>query len=152
MARFWMHGAHLFVNGQKMSKSKGNIYYTDTVMKRGYSAKELRFFLMYGHYRQRLNYSDRAMKTTALKLRGFRDRVLALRKTAGNARPAASRLAEDLRQSFVSAMDNDLLVKDAFDAMLGIVRMIDIHALTPSQASGIVRTLREIDEVLQVIF
>jgi hypothetical protein len=36
--------------------------------------------------------------------------------------------------------------------MLGIVRTIDVHTLSPSQASGIVRTLREIDEVLKVIF
>ena len=45
MARFWLHGYHLVVNGQKMSKSKGNIYYTDTLLNQGYDMDQIRFFL-----------------------------------------------------------------------------------------------------------
>jgi cysteinyl-tRNA synthetase len=107
---------------------------------------------MYSHYRTRLNYSDRAMRLAAQKLKDFRTFVSAIRSRAGNARPAASQISEDLRISFVSAMDNDMHVKDAFDNMQGIVSTVDAHALSPSRAAGIIKTLREIDEVLQVIF
>ncbi|MDA8432705.1 MAG: class I tRNA ligase family protein, partial [Nitrospiraceae bacterium] len=55
MARFWLHCHHLKVGGKKMSKSKGNIYYTDTLTAKGYRAEEIRFFLIYGHYRSDLN-------------------------------------------------------------------------------------------------
>lgn len=152
MARFWMHGAHLHVNGRKMSKSRGNIYYTDTLIRKGYTARDVRFFLMYSHYRMRLNYSDRAMRLASKKLKDFRSAVSSIRNRAGNARPAASQISDDLRLSFVSAMDNDMQVKEAFDRMQGILCMVDVHALTPSRTSGIIKTLREIDEVLQVIF
>jgi len=49
-------------------------------------------------------------------------------------------------------MDSDMHVKDAFDNTQGIVSTVDLHALSPSRAAGIIKTLREIDEVLRVIF
>ena len=152
MAHFWMHGAHLFVDGQKMSKSKGNILYTDTLMKQGYTPKEIRFFLMYGHYRQRRNYSDIVMQDTVRKLRDLRACVASMSRKAGRARPAGSRISQDLETAFVSAMDDDMQVKDAIDGICHIMEDIDITTLVPSTAAGIIRMLRKIDEVLQVLF
>ena len=152
MARFWMHGAHLFVNGQKMSKSKGNILYTDTLMKKGYTPKEIRFFLLYGHYRKKKNYSNIAMQVTAQKLRDLRTCIAVARKKAGKTVPADSAMAGDLTASFVAAMDNDMQVKDAIDGIRGILQDIDVKTLASSTAAGIVGTLRRIDEVLQVLF
>jgi len=152
MARFWMHGAHLFVNGQKMSKSKGNILYTDSLMKKGYTPREIRFFLMYGHYREKRNYADIVMQVTAQKLRDLRACVASIRKKAGKAGPADCGISRDLTAAFVSAMDNDMQVKDAFDSIRNILHDRDVKTLAPSKAAGIIRTLRKIDEVLQVIF
>ena len=152
MARFWMHGAHLFVNGQKMSKSKGNILYTDTLMKKGYTPKEIRFFLLYGHYRKKRNYSESAMQDTVKKLRDLRACVASIRKKAGRVRPAGSRISQDLKQAFASAMDNDMQVKGAVDGMAVILEAVDEKTLAPSKAAGIARTLGKIDEVLQVLF
>ena len=152
MARFWMHGAHLFVHGQKMSKSKGNILYTDMLMKKGYTAQEVRFFLMYGHYRKRLNYSDRAMKAAAETLQAFKKHVAEIKERAGAARPSARNISQDLEKIFREYMDNDMRVKDAFDGMQNVVNALDADTLRPSQASGIIRTLKKVDAVLQVIF
>ncbi len=152
MARFWMHGAHLFVNGQKMSKSKGNILYIDTLMKRGFTPKEIRFFLLYGHYRKKRNYSDIAMQAASQKLRDLRACIARIRRKAGKAGPADSAIARDITTAFVSAMDNDLQVKDAFDGIRMILQDIDAKTLATSKAAGIFRTLRKIDEVLQVLF
>jgi len=55
-----------------MSKSRGNVYYTDTLRERGYGIDEIRFFLIYGHYRKNLNYSDRTMDRAAEKLKAFK--------------------------------------------------------------------------------
>jgi len=152
MARFWMHGAHLFVNNQKMSKTKGNILYTDMLIKKGYSPQEIRFFLMYSHYLKKLNYSDKAMEAAAQKLRDFRDRVKLLGKKAGSSRPADSQISGSLTTAFVSSMDNDMGVKPAFDAMQETLNKIDISSMTATNAAGIIRALKKIDEVLQVIF
>lgn len=152
MSRFWLHGAHLFVNSQKMSKSKGNILYTDMLIKKGYSAEEIRFFLMYSHYRKKLNYSDKAMESAAQRLRDFKDCVAGIRKKAGQAQAVESQISNSIRDSFISSMDNDMSVKPAFDAMQGVLNKIDAAALIAVHAAGIIRTLKRIDEVLQVIF
>jgi cysteinyl-tRNA synthetase len=152
MARFWMHGAHLFVNGQKMSKSKGNILYTDMLMKKGYTAQEVRFFLMYGHYRKRLNYSDRAMHAAAERLREFRESISAGRKKAGNAKPEETAHSRELRTAFVVGMDNDLDIKKVFDGMHQILKKIRVADLKPSAAAGIQEALKKADDVLQVLF
>jgi cysteinyl-tRNA synthetase len=152
MSRFWMHGAHLFVDGQKMSKSKGNILYTDMLMKKGYSAQEIRFFLMYSHYRKKLNYSDKAIEVAAQRLRDFRECVKRIGKKAGSVAPADSQISDSLETAFVFYMDNDMNVKPAFDALLETLKKIDISSLTAAQAAGMIRSLKKIDQVLLVIF
>ena len=152
MSRFWMHGAHLFVDNQKMSKSKGNILYTDMLIKKGYTAQEIRFFLMYSHYRTKLNYSDKAMEAAAQRLRDFRECVKLIRRKAGSSKAERSKISDSIKTAFVSSMDNDMGVKPAFDAMMETLEKIEVSLLSASQAAGIIRTLKKIDEVLQVIF
>ncbi|MDP2156377.1 MAG: class I tRNA ligase family protein [Nitrospirota bacterium] len=152
MSRFWLHGAHLFVDGQKMSKSKGTIYYTDTLMKKGYSPQEIRFFLMYSHYRKKLNYSDKAIQSATQRLRDFRDGVAGIRKEAGRAQAVESEHSKSIRDFFDSNMDNDMSIKAAFDAMQNLLNKVEVSSLSAPQAAGIIRTLKKIDEVLQVIF
>jgi cysteinyl-tRNA synthetase len=152
MARFWMHGGHLYVDGKKMSKSRGNIYYTDTLLGKGFTVKESRFFLMYGHYRDRLNYSDRTMTAAAEELRTLRKCISKIRKAAGTARPSESSISRGLKDVFSAQMDNDLRVKEAFDGMQGMLQAIDLRTLPPSRAAGITKALLEVDEVLRVMF
>ena len=80
MARFWLHGHHLLVGGRKMSKSRGTVYYTGDLLDQGYTAAEIRFFLIYGHYREKLSFSDKGMKSAAEKLRRLRERVREIAK------------------------------------------------------------------------
>ena len=152
MARFWLHCYHLYVNGEKMSKSKGNIYYTDTVLQRGYSIDELRFFLIYGHYRQRLNYSDRNMRDAAERLRYFKKRLRAVENRAGDKDDIDRNTCRKIEEMFVGNMDNDLDVKRVFDALYEYVSAIDVNRLSEETAAGIMRAMRDIDGVLQVLF
>lgn len=55
--RHWMHIAHLQVEGQKMSKSLGNLFTLDDLQAKGYDAATIRYALLAGHYRQALNFS-----------------------------------------------------------------------------------------------
>jgi cysteinyl-tRNA synthetase len=152
MAKFWLHCNHLYVHGQKMSKSKGNVIYTDTLLKQGYSMAEIRFFLMYGHYREKLNYSDRLMSLTATKLRTFRNIVKAIKKRAAKNPAPVDRIGNIWRKTFTGHMDNDLHVRDAFNGLFEIVAGINVNELNPSEATGIIKTLKNIDDVLKVVF
>jgi cysteinyl-tRNA synthetase len=152
MAKFWLHGYHLHVNGQKMSKSKGNIFYTEDILGKGYTVSELRFFLSYGHYRKKLNYSNDAMRSAAEKLRTFQKKVGAIGRVAKRASSADGRTVREIKTIFSKTMDDDLDVKGAFDQMARILSQVDVNGLTPAKALGFIKGLKEIDEVLQVIF
>jgi cysteinyl-tRNA synthetase len=152
MATFWLHCNHLFVNGQKMSKSKGNVIYTDLLLKRGYSTNEIRFFLIYGHYREKQNYTDRLMNLTATKLKTFRKLVKAIQRKTTQHPGSSDRIGKMLKRTFAEHMDNDLRVRDAFDGLFAVLSDRKSYSLTAAGAADIIKTLREIDDVLQVIF
>ena len=152
MAKFWLHGNHLLVNGRKMSKSKGNIYYTDTLLKEGYSMQEVRFFLIYGHYRKDLNFSAKNMKAAVNILRLCGETVQAIEKKASSSVPEDGAISQKILKIFSLHMDNDLNVKEAFDGVYKLVAGIDVQSLKQSEAAGIIESLKKIDEVLQVIF
>jgi cysteinyl-tRNA synthetase len=152
MARYWLHGAHLHVDGKKMSKSIGNILYTGDLQKQGYAMSEIRFFLIYGHYRKTLNYSDKRMRATTERLRRFKEQVKKIKNKAGSTTDTNTEQARRIKEAFDERMDDDLDVKGAFDTVSALVAGVDIKDPTPSTASGIIRALKEIDEVLQVMF
>ncbi len=154
MARYWLHCYHLLVDGKKMSKSKGNIYYTDSLLEKGYEIDEVRFFLIYGHYRKTLNYSDRTIRQSAEKLKKFKETIKALEKRtgAGKSKKTDKKAADKLRGLFVARMDDDLNLKQGFDDLYNFLTAVDIGGLTPAVASGYLKALKEIDDVLQVLF
>lgn len=151
MARFWLHCYHLHVNGRKMSKSRGNIIYTGTLLKDGYSPEEIRFFLVYGHYRKDLNYSERNMNSAVSVLRDFKNKIRAIRRRAGTS-PADKTIADKTKDIFMREMDNDLDAKAAFDGLRDLLSCTDINSLKPKEASGIIAGIRETDKVFRVVF
>jgi cysteinyl-tRNA synthetase len=151
MARFWLHSRHLYVDGKKMSKSRGNIVYTETLLKRGYSPEEIRFFLVYGHYRENLNYCEPNMKSSVAALRDFKNKIGKFRRKAG-ASSADGTMAGRVKEIFVRNMDNDLDAKGAFDGLHDFLSRTAIVSLTPKEASGIITGMQEIDKVFRVIF
>jgi len=79
-ARYWLHGAHLFVDGKKMSKSRGNVYYPADLLAKGFRNDHVRFFLIYGQYREKLNFTWKKLAETSRKLDAFKAMVKDLEK------------------------------------------------------------------------
>jgi cysteinyl-tRNA synthetase len=104
-----------------------------------------------------MNFSAKGMEAAAGRLREFKGLVRAIRKHAarkhtGNLAPVEGKVAVMLKKTFVDTMDNDLDVKGAFDGLYRIIAELKTDELKPAEAAGIVKTLREIDNVLKVIF
>ena len=157
MARYWLHCNHLYVDGRKMSKSKGNILYTDDLKKQGHDWSAIRFFLIYKHYRERINYSDEHIRRAADRLLDLRNTVREIeraskKKPSDGSRTRVKKISGLLKRIFVKHMDNDLNVKDAFDELCRAVNKIKADELATVEASEILESLRGIDEVLRVIF
>jgi cysteinyl-tRNA synthetase len=157
LAHYWFHGQHLFVDGKKMSKSKGNVFYPDDLVRMGYSGDHIRFFLISGHYRKRLNFTLEKMRRTSWKLDVFRNMVHGLEKAESEETHwKAKKLIGDLGTVFESSMNSDLDVKAALDALFSIVQKLDHLArrkkLRSEDACTAIDKLRTIDSVFQVIF
>jgi len=157
LAPYWLHGQHLFVKGDKMSKSKGNVYYPEDLTKIGYTGEQIRFFLIYAHYRKRLNFTFEKLKNTSKKLDAFRNIIQDLGKARSKETSIrAMKLVNSLRQTFEKHMNRDLAVKDAFDSTFSIVSKLDIlnkkGKLSHESACLTLSNLRRINDVLQVVF
>jgi cysteinyl-tRNA synthetase len=83
-ARHWMHGAHLMVDGGKMSKSLGNLYTLDDLAERGYTAAEVRYTLISGHYRSPLNFTLHSLDSARQALQKIAKFTQALQKKLGS--------------------------------------------------------------------
>ena len=151
MARFWLHCRHLLVEGRKMSKSRGNIVYPETLLKKGYSPEEIRFFLVCGHYREDLNYCEENIKSAVSALGDIKKKVGEIRKKAGVSRPDQT-ITGKVKEIFSKGMDNDLDAAAAFDGLREMLSGDYIDRLSPKEASGVVAGMKEIDKVFRVIF
>ena len=60
--RVWLHAKHLLVNGEKMSKSKGNFFTLRDLLEKGYDPLAIRYALLSVHYRNQLNFTFESLK------------------------------------------------------------------------------------------
>ena len=157
LARFWLHGAHLLVGGKKMSKSKGNVIYLDELLNAGYTSEDIRFFLIYSHYRKRLNFTYDKLARISGKLKQAREMIAIIHHAGAGVQAsdgAVKELSERLKRDFEKKMDNDLQVKEAFDelfrTLLILTRLAKKKKVTSEDAQHIITTLKSIDHVLQV--
>ena len=150
MARFWLHCRHLMVEEEKMSKSKGNIYYVEDLLRDGYTADEIRFFLIYGHYRKELNYTQGNIESATQKLRDLRRKVKRIGRKAERSK-VDGEILKRVKGGFEKEMDDDLNVEKAFDQLYEFIDGIKLETLKREAASGLIKGLEEVDHVLKVL-
>ena len=152
--RYWMHCAHLVVDGRKMSKSLGNFYTLRDLLSRGFTGRETRYVLMAGHYRQSLNFSFDALtaaRSALQRLDEFQDR---LHEAAGDARGGGTlpEWAETARNRFDAGLADDLNVSESLGALFDLVhagnRAIDAKTLSAVDAGAVQTLLARFDTVL----
>ena len=154
-SRYWLHGGHLFVDGKKMSKSKGNVYYPKDILAKGFSVRQLRFFLIYRHYRQKLNFTFEKFTQTIRKLDSFRSMIADFEKVKPLSHlEKPEMIADKITNVFEEYMNNDLDVKFAFDNVYETVSRLHkkLPLVNAKTIKNVLDDLRKIDMVLQCIF
>jgi len=61
---YWVHGRHLLVNGEKMSKSKGNFYRLSDIEKKGFNPLSFRYLCLTAHFQSRLNFTWKSLEAS----------------------------------------------------------------------------------------
>ncbi|MGC8540503.1 MAG: cysteine--tRNA ligase [Phycisphaerae bacterium] len=171
--KYWMHTRHLMVNGEKMSKSKGNFFTIRDLMAKGFDPVVIRWGLISTRYREPLNFTIQSLYEAAAAITTLRDfaekltsAVAAVDEAAGDgdfAAPGApteaphdSSLEPGDRQmlaEFNSAMDDDLNVSGALAALFTWTNGLHKQKkLAYPQARSALQSLKKVDHVLGVIF
>ncbi|MEM2885665.1 MAG: cysteine--tRNA ligase, partial [Thermoproteota archaeon] len=128
--KYWVHGAHLVVEGKRMAKSLGNYLTLKDLIDRGHDPLSLRFFFLQAHYRSQLNFTFPALDAAQKALNSVYEfvRRLAAHK-GGRKNLAVGRLTEGLRAKFLGAVNDDLNTPKAlvclFDYMKRLNRLMD---------------------------
>ena len=129
-ARYWMHNGFLNVNNQKMSKSLNNFFTVREVADK-YGYEPIRYFMLTAGYRMPLNYTVdliESCKNSLERLYTCRDNLdFAIEHAHGDS-DALVEKAEQARQKFITAMDDDLNTPDALAALFDFVK--DINTLS----------------------
>ena len=154
-SKYWLHGAHLFVNGKKMSKSTGNVLYPNDILAKGFSGEHLRFFLIYQPYRKKLNFTMEKFSEASGKLDSFKNMIRELQEQESQrSHPKMDVLISRLVSDFEHAMSNDLSVKSAFDKLFETITELhkNRELLGSKDIKDTLDALHRIDSVLQCIF
>ena len=153
--KYWLHCAHLIVDGRKMSKSLGNFFTLRDVLGRGYSGREVRYVLMATHYRQWLNFTFDTLAAARSALGRLDEFKARLDKASAGAAGPAPAWADEAIDRFTAAMDDDLNISGALGALFDMIhagnKALDGGQADAAAAGGALATLRALDRVLGLL-
>jgi len=151
--RYWLHCAHLLVDGQKMAKSLGNFYTVPDILAKGYTGREIRYALMRVHYRAPLNFTWGGMKEARESLGRIDEWLARLRETAAK-KIDEGKTAGEPGQQFEEALDDDLNISAAlgflFETIRETNRAMDENKLDAASASAWPDWWKRINTVLDL--
>jgi len=136
---YWLHCHHLIVDGEKMSKSKGNFYtIPDLVQTRGIDPMALRLLLVSTHYRKVLNFTFEALDQAAAGLRRIRDFLFELETRAfpAGSSPEIALLLDDTRAKFDEGLADDLNISISLTALFELIRRVNVLIKEDRLAAG----------------
>jgi cysteinyl-tRNA synthetase len=126
--RYWLHGEHLLVEGEKMSKSLGNFFTLRDLFAKGYKPSALRFALASVPYRRQLNFTFDGLQQAASaveRLRNFADRLSQGKFASGRQPGMAERIAK-AAEDFDAGLSDDLNTAQALAAAYDLIREANI--------------------------
>ncbi|MGG2197248.1 cysteine--tRNA ligase [Paenibacillus validus] len=138
MANYWMHNGFVNINNEKMSKSLGNGITVHQLLKT-IPAQVIRYFMLSGHYRNPLNFSDEAVEQAKGSLARIENCISALKHRLKSAAaetggaPAAADAAiaaavQDVKAQFEAKMNDDFNTPDAITAVFELVNVANPYA------------------------
>ena len=154
--RYWIHFEHLKVEGETMSKSKGNYYTFRDVAAKGYSAGAVRYFLLSVPYNTQINFTFDALagaEKTGASLRDFRAR-LGEAKTTPGINEALHEATLGAAREFEEGMDDDLNTSVALAVIHNLTRVVNTalarKKLQEDNKLELTELLKRFDTVLNI--
>ena len=151
---YWMHNAHLMVNGKKMAKSANNFYTVNDLVQKGYSPEAIRYEFLKAHYRAVLDFQESNMagnQSVIDRLGNFMTRLS--REANGAGWAGTDEALTRAEAGFEAGLDDDLNMPEALAAIFTLMTEVNKNfaALSVADATRIADVMRRFDTVLALL-
>jgi cysteinyl-tRNA synthetase len=154
-SKYWMHCAHLQVDGKKMSKSLGNFYTLRQVIEKGFTGREIRYELIGTHYRQGLNFTFASLTANRAALARLDEFYAKVKEAAGSDTRHLTPdtllpdWAVELEKRFAEALDDDLNIAGGLGALFdGVHEGNKAFPMDSKTALAVSNLWKKLDDVL----
>jgi cysteinyl-tRNA synthetase len=153
-AKIWMHVGMITINGEKMSKSVGNVKSVNFALQ-DWGPNIIRLFCLSGSYSKPIDYSEKLLKENITKLRQIESCYYELRLAEGSgANSTADKLVSECKNEFDSALNNDFNTPLALTAYYKLIREVNSLAaeekITENYAKTILPEFERMSEILGI--
>jgi cysteinyl-tRNA synthetase len=153
-SNFWIHNRFLLVEGEKMSKSKGNFYKLQDIVEKGFDPMHLRLFYLSSHYRKQADFSWPALEQARANFERIADWKGKLEKISKS--KMVIPIASDELIQFNSVMDDDLNTPLALTLLYNLItetnKLFTESKVDPEKAAYILGVFDEINKVFGLKF
>ena len=156
-ARYWLHSELVLVGGKKMTDAEDTRVTLPDLLDRGYTPREVRYFLLQSHYRQPVHLTDERLDGARTSLQRLDDCV----KNLANVRVDGRRSVDvegwvaEMKEVFHTAIFDDMNISAALAALFALVRKVNYlmtqGRLTRDDAAAVVEAIYAVDDVLGVL-
>ena len=153
--KYWMHARFLLFDGEKMSKSKGNLYTIQELVDKGFKKNAIRYALISSHYRQNYNFTFDGLKAAEQAIDKISQCVFLLHQVTGTrdtVRDEVPAFIEKAINDFGEALSDDLNISKALAAVFELTKEANkLNDTTAAEARLILEAIERIDFVLGVL-
>ncbi len=119
---YWLHGEFLDMGNEKMSKSSGKFVTLQTLMDKGYSPMDYRYFLLSAHYRKKQKFSFEALDGAKSGYKNLTGKILNLKKEASGETLRNDGFKNDYKKKFLDKINDDLNMPEAMAVMWDMLK------------------------------
>jgi len=155
--RYWIHCAHLIVDGEKMSKSKGNYYTLRDLVKKGYSPLAIRYLLLSTHYRKQVNFTSEGLQAAQSAVNRIQNFYINVKeqKTENIVDHKFNQVLKKHTTAFNTALEDDLNISEAlghfFELMTDANKFMTDKKLTESDKRSLLEAIISFNTILNIL-
>lgn len=125
---YWLHGEFLDMGNEKMSKSTGKFITLQTLIDKGYSAMDYRYFMLTAHYKRKQKFTFDALDSARNGYNHLKSKVINFKSAIEEVRDATSQMRADYKKSFLEKINDDLNMPEAMAVLWEIVKDNSINS------------------------
>ena len=126
LSRWWLHSGMVMVDGKKMSKSLGNFTTIRSLQESGFSPMAIRLFVLQGHYRKPLYFTENALKMATNSWNKLNE-VLLLKSSKETTEIDFDDKLRSYHTNFIDALNDDLNTSLAISVLFVLVKEIRVN-------------------------